>query len=84
MVEILAEYLNQEPERVEDKIDLVYCIRSLYADNKNLPKDVSVQFITKNERRHIKRTITIHWKLRGGNNHNEGVTEEDGPGQKAF
>lgn len=53
MVEILAQYMNQEPEGVEAKTDLVYRVRSFYAEKKNLPKDVIVQFTTKNMKEDI-------------------------------
>lgn len=48
MVEILAEYLNQELEKVENKTDLVYRF-----EKKKLPKDIIVQFVTKNKKEDI-------------------------------
>lgn len=38
MVEILAEFLNQDPERVEDKIYFIYRVRSAYAQRKKTTK----------------------------------------------
>lgn len=51
MIEILAQYMNQNPERMEDKIDLVYRVRSLYAEKNKLPQDVIVQFTTKKKKK---------------------------------
>lgn len=45
MVELISEFLNQGVEAVEAKINLVYRVRSFYAEKKNQPQDVIVQFI---------------------------------------
>lgn len=34
MIETLAEFLQQEPERVEDKVDLIYRVQSPYDQSK--------------------------------------------------
>lgn len=47
MVEILAELLQQEPEWLDDKIDLDYRVRFSYAQRRNLSRDVIIQFLTK-------------------------------------
>lgn len=78
MVEILTEYFNQEPGRVEDKTDIVYRVRSSYAEKKNLPKDAIVQFVTKKMKEGImKEQFQNPLKMEGENNCDERATKED-------
>lgn len=53
MVDLLAEYLENEPEELKFQIDTTYTINSEYARQKNLPRDVMVHFMTKSLREEV-------------------------------
>lgn len=47
IVELITEYLSQEKEVIDNKIELIYRVNLNYAENKNLPWDIIIQFGTK-------------------------------------
>lgn len=47
MAGLIAEFLNEETDRVEDKIDLVYRVHSTYAESEKFSRDVIIQFMSK-------------------------------------
>lgn len=54
-MDILAEFLEEQPKKIICNFDLVYRVNSLYAEKKNLLRDVIVQLLTKKNEKDILR-----------------------------
>lgn len=55
IVDALAGFLNEQPDEIKDKMDLIYRVNSIYAEKKNIPRDVIVQLLTKKMKEDILR-----------------------------
>lgn len=52
---IFSEFMEEQEEAMEDELDLVYRVNSTFAERKNIPRDVVVQFVTSRTKEDILR-----------------------------